>query len=457
MSAPSSDAPGAMCMGRRPTYEYGSELEITAYGPVPHRVAVDVEPDARRAVVVAEPGGERRRCERGVSEVALHRRSDLHAPDDGGVEADPEVEQEVTWVGLEGRARCGRDAEADAPARIARQRVDELLGRGLRVVRDAERAREHVGRTAGERRERHLRSGEPTTGLVQRAVTREHGDDVVAGGHRVAVRSAPHGRAARSRRRRDRVRATQDALDVGTHARRDRGRGGVHHEEDAHGGEPYPDPVARPAALRALDREIVECRACPRLVEWREQVAVEKRASFRADDVLGSTGARFRRPRGPRAGGRAWHRPRTGPTAPAGCSPATGRATASTRRCTAPGSPTRRRRCRPTTGSSCATLYVTAAVRCAPPANKPTPEERDTCLPYLVRELELLDRVRVIVVLGAFAYDAVARVCAAAGSPLPAPRPRFAHGVEVPTARARCSAASTRRSRTRSPASSPSP
>ena len=81
-------------------------------------------------------------------------------------------------------------------------------------------------------------------------------------------------------------------------------------------------------------------------------------------------------------------------------------------------------------------LYVTAAVRCAPPANKPTPEERDTCLPYLVRELDLLHEVRVIVVLGAFAYDAVTKVLAAAGSPLPIPRPKFSHGVEVPTARA---------------------
>jgi len=80
-------------------------------------------------------------------------------------------------------------------------------------------------------------------------------------------------------------------------------------------------------------------------------------------------------------------------------------------------------------------LYLTASVRCAPPANKPTPEERDTCLPYLVRELDLLRQVRVIVVLGAFAYAAVARVLARAGSPLPSPRPKFSHALEVPTAR----------------------
>jgi uracil-DNA glycosylase family 4 len=81
-------------------------------------------------------------------------------------------------------------------------------------------------------------------------------------------------------------------------------------------------------------------------------------------------------------------------------------------------------------------LSVTAAVRCAPPANKPTPQERDECLPFLQRELELLTELRVIVVLGAFAYEAIARVLAAAGSPLPSPRPKFGHGVEAPTARA---------------------
>jgi uracil-DNA glycosylase family 4 len=80
--------------------------------------------------------------------------------------------------------------------------------------------------------------------------------------------------------------------------------------------------------------------------------------------------------------------------------------------------------------------YVAAAVRCAPPANKPTPTERTRCLPYLMRELSLLTQVRVIVVLGGFAYDAIARVLAECDSPLPSPRPKFAHGVEVATPRA---------------------
>jgi uracil-DNA glycosylase family 4 len=80
--------------------------------------------------------------------------------------------------------------------------------------------------------------------------------------------------------------------------------------------------------------------------------------------------------------------------------------------------------------------YVAAAVRCAPPANTPTTAERDRCLPFLARELALLDQVRVIVALGAFAYDAAWRVLGAAGVELPRPRPKFSHGLEVPTRRA---------------------
>jgi uracil-DNA glycosylase family 4 len=79
--------------------------------------------------------------------------------------------------------------------------------------------------------------------------------------------------------------------------------------------------------------------------------------------------------------------------------------------------------------------WITAPVRCAPPANKPTPAERDTCAPYLHRELALLDRVRVIVALGSFGYDAVWSMLRASGRPgleLPPRRPRFAHLLEVP-------------------------
>jgi uracil-DNA glycosylase family 4 len=74
---------------------------------------------------------------------------------------------------------------------------------------------------------------------------------------------------------------------------------------------------------------------------------------------------------------------------------------------------------------------VTAAVRCAPPANRPTPIERDNCLPYLVRELPLLASLRVIVCLGSFAWDVALRALAARRLALPRPRPRFGHGLAV--------------------------
>ena len=101
--------------------------------------------------------------------------------------------------------------------------------------------------------------------------------------------------------------------------------------------------------------------------------------------------------------------------------------------CTVPGSRTRSMSEHADDGLVLSDAYVAAAVRCAPPANKPTPAERDRCVPYLQRELTLLERVRVLVALGKFAYDVAARLLAAADYPLPSPRPRFAHGLEVPT------------------------
>jgi uracil-DNA glycosylase family 4 len=195
-----------------------------------------------------------------------------------------------------------------------------------------------------------------------------------------------------------------------------------------------PPAKSTPPALRALDREIVECRACPRLVAWRELVAQEKRASFRDDTYWGRPVPGFGDPRarvlvaglapaahGANRTGRIFTGDRSGDFLYASLH-RTGFAN------------------QPTSvaiddGLELRDHYLTASVRCAPPANKPTPQERDTCLPYLVRELEVLRRVRVIVVLGAFAYDAVARVLAGIGSPLPSPRPKFAHALEVPTAR----------------------
>jgi uracil-DNA glycosylase family 4 len=193
--------------------------------------------------------------------------------------------------------------------------------------------------------------------------------------------------------------------------------------------------VLRPAPLRALDREIVECRACPRLVEWREQVAIEKRASFRSDTYWGRPVPGFGDPRarvlvaglapaahGANRTGRVFTGDRSGDFL-----------YASLHRTGFANQPTS---VSADDGLELRDLYITAAVRCAPPANKPTPEERDACLPYFERELQVLRNVGVIVVLGAFAYEAVGRVLAGAGSPLPSPRPKFTHLLEVSTARA---------------------
>ena len=82
-------------------------------------------------------------------------------------------------------------------------------------------------------------------------------------------------------------------------------------------------------------------------------------------------------------------------------------------------------------GLALSDVYVTAVNRCAPPGNKPTPEERDRCLPFLARELGALERLRVVVALGAYAWDGALRAIAAAGAPSPSPKPRFGHAAEA--------------------------
>lgn len=179
--------------------------------------------------------------------------------------------------------------------------------------------------------------------------------------------------------------------------------------------------------LERLGREVIACRRCPRLVSWRERVAREKRAAY-ADECY-------------------WGRPLPGFGDPAaailvlGLAPAahggnrTGRIFTGDRsgdwlfaalwRAGLANQPHSVSREDGLTLSGC---YVTAAVRCAPPANRPLPSERDNCLPYLDRELDLISSLRVIVCLGGFAWDAALRALRARGHPLPRPRPRFGHG-----------------------------
>jgi uracil-DNA glycosylase family 4 len=189
----------------------------------------------------------------------------------------------------------------------------------------------------------------------------------------------------------------------------------------------------RRAALEQVAAEIADCRKCDRLVAWREQVAAERTARF--------------------AGETYWGRPVPGWGTPdarvliVGLAPAahggnrTGRVFTGDRSgdflfvgLHAAGFATQPYSVRPDDGTDLRDIYIAAVNRSAPPGNRPTPDERDNCLPYLVRELELLRDVRVIVALGAYGWDGALRALAALGE-RPLPRPRFGHGAEAAVGR----------------------
>jgi uracil-DNA glycosylase len=178
--------------------------------------------------------------------------------------------------------------------------------------------------------------------------------------------------------------------------------------------------------LDDLTAEIVACRACPRLVEWRERVAREKRASFRGEEYWGRPVPGFGDPKasvlivglapaahGGNRTGRIFTGDRSGDWL-----------FASLYRCGFANHPESRAR---DDGLELTGMYIAAAVRCAPPANKPTPAERDRCRPYLEREFRLLTGVRVVVALGSFAWSVVM----SAIEERPRPRPRFGHLAET--------------------------
>ena len=181
--------------------------------------------------------------------------------------------------------------------------------------------------------------------------------------------------------------------------------------------------------LDQLQREIVDCRRCPRLVEWRERVARERRAAFADEEYWGRPIPGFGDPAArvmllglaPAAhGGNRTGRVFTGDRSGDFLYAALHRA----------GFASQPVSLHPGDGLTLHDAWIAAAVRCAPPANRPTPQERDACLPYALRELELLGGVRVVVCLGAFAWDAALRILAARGVSVPRPRPRFGHAVE---------------------------
>jgi len=180
-------------------------------------------------------------------------------------------------------------------------------------------------------------------------------------------------------------------------------------------------------SLGTLQAEIVRCRVCPRLVAWREEVARKKVRRYRDEEYWGKPIPGFGDPEarlvlvglapaahGGNRTGRVFTGDRSGDWL-YGALYAFGFAN----------QPTSRHR---GDGLALEDAYVTAAVRCAPPANKPTRQEMDACRPYLVRELALLRRARVVVALGKVAFDSYLRVRRELGREAARPLPRFGHG-----------------------------
>jgi uracil-DNA glycosylase family 4 len=183
--------------------------------------------------------------------------------------------------------------------------------------------------------------------------------------------------------------------------------------------------------LAELDARVSVCRACPRLVAWRESVAAEKRRSFADQPYWGRPIAGWGDPE-PRVlivglapaanGGNRTGRVFTGDRSGDWLFAALHRVGLAAK---------------PTSehagdGQRLIGARMAAPVRCAPPANRPTPQERDTCEPWLDAELRfVLPSLESVVCLGSFAWDAAMRALARAGLPVPRPRPRFGHGVEV--------------------------
>ena len=185
-----------------------------------------------------------------------------------------------------------------------------------------------------------------------------------------------------------------------------------------------------PASLTELTERLIECRACPRLVEWREEVASTKRAAFADDHYWGRPVPGFGDPdarivvvglapaaHGANRTGRMFTGDRSGEWLY--------RALHRAGLASSPASVSR------DDGLVLEGVWITAPVRCAPPANRPTPGERDTCAPWFDTELALLDRATVALALGRFAYESIWRHLVRSGAPATVPRPAFGHGNQV--------------------------
>lgn len=183
-------------------------------------------------------------------------------------------------------------------------------------------------------------------------------------------------------------------------------------------------------SLAVLTKQVTHCTRCPRLVEWRERSAADPPRRYRGEEYWARPLPGFGDPRGrivivglaPAAhGGNRTGRIFTGDRSGDWLFTALHRAGLANQ---------------PTSvsvddGLRLRSAYITAVNRCPPPGNKPTSEERDNCLPYLVRELRLLRAGRVLVALGSYAWTGTLLGLAELGAELPRPRPRFAHGAEA--------------------------
>jgi uracil-DNA glycosylase len=183
-------------------------------------------------------------------------------------------------------------------------------------------------------------------------------------------------------------------------------------------------------SLERLRKEIVSCDRCPRLVEWREQTAANPPRRYRGEEYWGRPLPGFGDP-GARVllvglapaahGGNRTGRMFTGDRSGDWLYAALHRA----------GLANQALSVHRDDGLRLTDAYVTAVNRCPPPANKPTPAERDNCLPFLVRELALLERAQVIVTLGSYAWAGTLLALRERGDEVPRPKPRFGHGAEV--------------------------
>ncbi len=192
----------------------------------------------------------------------------------------------------------------------------------------------------------------------------------------------------------------------------------------------------RRRALATVLSEVVVCSRCPRLVAWREAAALDAPRRYHGESYwrrpvpgMGDASARIMlvglapAAHGGNRTGRVFSGDRSGDVLFAALHRA--------------GLASRPTSTHATDGLALRDLYIAAVNRCAPPDNRPTPEERDACLPYLARELLELSEVRVVLALGAFAWDGALRALAASGQRPDGSRPRFGHAAEADVGRYR--------------------